>query len=105
MLLRYIVVNGEKVKRSHGFRRGTRKKLRQKPSVRVTITKFLQKFKPEEKVMILQEPSSQKGMPFPRFRGRVGTITGKRGKSYIVEMVVGKKKKTIISRAEHLKRL
>lgn len=93
------------VKKSHGFRRGTRKKLRQKPSKRPAITKFLQKFKKNEKVMISQEPSSQKGMPFPRYMGRVGKITGKRGKSYLVELVVGKKKKTIISRAEHLKRL
>jgi large subunit ribosomal protein L21e len=55
--------------------------------------------------MIAQEPSSQKGMPFPRYKGIVGKIIGKRGKSYLVEIVVGKKRKTIISRAEHLKKL
>ena len=91
------------VKKSRGPRRGTRKKLSQKTSRRPTITKFMRSFETGQQVVIYQEPSSQKGMPFPRYKGRVGTVVGRRGKSYLVEIMDGKKKKTIISRPEHLK--
>ncbi len=89
------------VKKSRGFRSRTRKKLKQK--ARPTITKFLEEFKIGEKVIILQEPSSQKGMPHPRFKGKIGKIIEKRGKSYIVEIIDGNKVKKVISRPEHLR--
>ena len=93
------------VKKSRGFRSGTRKKLRKRKSKRPTITKFLRKFKAGDKVMIAQEPTSQKGMPFSRFKGRVARVVKARGKSYVLELKDGKKKKTVISRPEHLKKI
>lgn len=90
-------------RKSRGFRAGTRKKLTQKPGYRPTITKFLQEFKKSQLVVILQEPSSQKGMPHPRFKGKSGKIIGKQGKAYIVEILDGNKVKRLISRPEHLK--
>jgi large subunit ribosomal protein L21e len=42
-------------------------------------------------------------MPHPRYKGRIGKIIGKRGKSYIVEITDGNKVKKLISRPEHLK--
>ncbi|MEM5882731.1 MAG: 50S ribosomal protein L21e [Candidatus Aenigmatarchaeota archaeon] len=91
------------VKKSRGIRTKTREKLRQKAGYRPTITKFLQEFKEGQKVAIVQEPSSHSGMPHPRFKGRVGKVIGKRGKSYIVEITDGNKIKKIISKPEHLK--
>ena len=91
------------VKKSRGPRRDTRRKLKQKPGTRPAITKFLRTFKTGQKVVLYPEPSSQKGMPHLRYKGRVGVVTGKRGKSYTVEFKDGGKKKTIISRPEHLK--
>lgn len=91
------------VKKSRGFRRDTRHKLRQKPSKRPPITKFMRTFKTGDKVVLYPEPSSQKGMPFPRYKGRAGVVRGRRGRSYLVEIMNGGKKKTIISRPEHLK--
>jgi len=93
------------VKKSRGFRSGTRKKLRQKPSKRPAITKYLRTFKRGAKVIIFPEPASQRGMPFPRYKGKVGIVVGSRGSSYLIEIVNGKKKKIIISRPEHLRRL
>lgn len=90
------------VKKSKGFRARTRKKLKQKLA-RPTITKFLQEFDVGQNVIITLEPSSHKGMPFPRFKGSTGKVVGKRGKSYIVEIMDGRKIKKIISRPEHLK--
>jgi large subunit ribosomal protein L21e len=88
-------------KKSKGFRSGTRKKLRQR--TRPPITKFIQEFKKNQKVAILPEPSSHKGMPHPRFKGKMGRIIEKKGKSYIVEITDGNKKKKLIARPEHLK--
>jgi len=91
------------VKKSRGFRQGTRKKLEQK--ARPAITKFLKEFSIGDKVVIYPEPSSHRGMPFPRFKGKVGKVVEKRGRSYLVEFYDGKKKKHVIARPEHLKSL
>jgi len=89
------------VKKSRGFRTRTRKKL--KTGLRRRgITRFLRKFSVGDKVVIKIDPSSHRGMPFPRFKGRVGTIIGKRGRAYIVEIKNGNKVKKIISMPEHL---
>ncbi len=91
------------VTKSHGYRQSTRKKLRQKPSYRPPITKFLQEFKEGQNVVISQEPSSHKGMPYHRFKGKAGKVIGRRGNSYIIELFDGNKLKKVISRPEHLK--
>jgi len=88
---------------SNGPRRRTRRKFGQKSGFRPTITKFLTQYSEGQQVVIMQEPSSHKGMPFRRFRGRSGYIVGKRGKAYIVEIQDGNSVKRVISRAEHLK--
>lgn len=91
------------VKKSKGFRARTRSKLTQKPGYRPTITKFIQEFENGQHVVILPEPSSQLGMPHPRFKGKIGRVIDKRGKSYIVEITDGNKVKTLITKPEHLK--
>jgi len=91
------------VKKSRGFRSGTRKKLTQKPARRPAITKFLQEFKENQQVVIAPEPSSHRGMPHPRFKGKIGKVIGKKGKSYIIEISDGNKVKKLIVRPEHLK--
>ncbi len=93
------------VKKSHGSKVKSRKKLTQKPGYRPTITKFLRTFEVGQKVAIDQEPSSQKGMPYSKFKGSTGQVIGKRGNSYIVEINVGNSKKKVISRPEHIKAL
>ena len=91
------------VKKSRGFRSKTRFKIKQKVAYRPPITKFLQEFKNDQAVVILQEPASQRGMPHPRFKGKMGKVIGRRGKSYIVQIVDGNKAKKLISAPEHLK--
>lgn len=90
------------VKKSRGFRSRTRKKLRQKIK-RPAITKFLQEFKKNQRVIILQEPFSHKGMPHARFKGKTGKVVSIRGKSYIIKVTDRGKIKKIISRPEHLR--
>lgn len=89
--------------KSKGPRRKTRKLLRRRIREKPTITKFLKEFKVGTKVVIRPLVSSHKGMPFKRFIGKVGVVTDKRGRSYIITIRDGDKEKQIISRPEHLK--
>ena len=91
------------VDKSHGPRRRTRAKL--KGGKKFTVNKFLKKFEKGQKVALVFDPSSQKGMPFRRFYGLSGEVTGKRGTAYLVEIRDGGKVKTVIAKPEHLKGL
>ncbi|MCD6216026.1 MAG: 50S ribosomal protein L21e [Candidatus Aenigmarchaeota archaeon] len=88
------------VKKTHGSRRRTRRKLRAKRILRVSD--ILQKFRIGDKVHIVINPSS-KSFPHPRFHGTTGEIIETRGSAYVVLVKDGKKEKKIIAKPEHLK--
>jgi len=90
------------VKGSKGFRRSTRRKLKKNVKHKFKVTPYLREFKPKDKVVIKIDPSSHKGMPFPKFKGKVGEVKERRGESYMVQIRVGGKTKDILSRPEHL---
>jgi len=93
------------VTRSRGSRSKTRYKL--KKSIRVSranpITKKIQIFDQSDLVHIIIDPSVQKGQPHPRFHGKTGKVSERRGRAYIVEINDGNKAKRLIVRPEHLK--
>jgi len=66
------------------------------------ITREFQTFNEGEKVNIVIDPSIHKGMPFSRFQGLTGVVTGIRGAAYEVSVNVGGKTKIVVSRPEHL---
>jgi len=88
------------VKASKGFRRSTRRKLKVRQKFKVTS--YLTEFKPKDRVVIKIDPSSHKGMPFPKFKGKVGEVKERRGNAYVIKIKIGKKIKEVISRPEHL---
>ncbi|MBI4176271.1 MAG: 50S ribosomal protein L21e, partial [Candidatus Aenigmarchaeota archaeon] len=88
---------------THGFRQGTRRKLRKATRSKFTVSTYLKDLKPADSVVITPYPASQKGMPYPKFSGLAGTIKAKRGRAYVVEFKAGNKTKTVIARPEHLK--
>jgi len=92
------------MKKSHGYRHGTRSLLKKKPRERgkLGLSRLLHQYALGEKVVIKIEPSVQKGMPHSRYHGKVGVITGKRGRAYLVEVTQGNASKEIIVRSEHL---
>lgn len=92
-------------KASKGLRAGTRRKLKGKVRAKFKPEKFLKEFKSGDKVIISPDPSAQKGLPYHRFKGRMGIVESKRGSAYMVSVKIGKAKKTVITRAEHLKAL
>jgi large subunit ribosomal protein L21e len=94
------------VKRSHGYRRGTRAKLKKRRRERgkVTIRRIVQEFKKGDSVIIKPEPSIQKGMPHKRFFGKRGVIVDKKGKAYVLSVKSGNAMKKVISLPVHLKK-
>ncbi len=95
------------VTRTHGFRVGTRKKLRKRIRERgkVNIKRALQEFKPDETVVIDVDSAYHKGMPHKRFFGKQGKVIEKRGDSYIIRIRDGGKYKKIICAPIHLKKI
>jgi len=91
--------------RHHGPRKKTRRKLRKRVRERglSPISRVIQHFEVGEKVHIRIDPSVHKGTPHRRFHGRTGTVIGKRGRSYIVEIYDGGKRKELFVRPEHLR--
>lgn len=92
------------MKKSKGYRAKTRRLLTKKPRERgkVKLSKLLHEYQAGNNVVIKIDPSVQKGMPHRRYHGRVGTVVGRRGKSYIVSVSQGEAVKEIIVRPEHL---
>ncbi|MDG6217952.1 MAG: 50S ribosomal protein L21e [Candidatus Thermoplasmatota archaeon] len=94
------------VKRSKGLRSKSRHILRKKPRYRgfSSITRSLQQFNEGERVNIVIDSAVHHGMPHIRFQGYTGTVQGKQGNAYQVQVRVGKKLKTLVVRPEHMRR-
>jgi large subunit ribosomal protein L21e len=94
------------VMRIGGMRRKTRYKLKKemRQKGKISLTKYFQTFDIGEQVYLLAEPAVQKGMYHPRFYGKSGTISGKRGKCYQVAIKDGAKNKNLLVHPVHLKR-
>lgn len=93
------------MKSSKGFRHKTRRRLKKALRSKFTPERLMQEFKLQEKVIIKQDPTSQRGMPHPSFKGLNGIIEGRRGDAYVVRVKRGNKAFTLISCPEHLKRV
>jgi large subunit ribosomal protein L21e len=92
------------VKKSKGFRAGTRRLLKKQPRERgkLRLSKLLHEYQSGGSVVIMIDSSVQRGMPHRRYHGKVGTIVSKRGRSYVVSVSQGDAVKEIIVRPEHL---
>jgi large subunit ribosomal protein L21e len=89
--------------KARGVKSKTRKLLSRRVREKTSVNKRLKEFKIGRKVMIKPDPSEQRGMPFKRFYGKVGTVVNKRGRSYIIKLKDGGKEKELIVRPVHLK--
>lgn len=94
-------------KRIGGSRRKTRHKLKKnkKEKGKISLTRYLQKFKKGDKVHLTAEPALHKGMVYRRFIGRVGEIQSSQGRCYKIKIKDLNKTKTIIAHPIHLKKV
>ncbi len=67
------------------------------------ITSLIQRFEVGQKVHVVCEPSTQKGMPHRRFHGKTGTVIGQRGRAWLLQIRDGDQNKIVIARPQHLK--
>ena len=91
--------------RSHGLFVGRTRQLARhhKPS-RLGITKLIKHFNIDDKVVISPKGNFS-NIPHPRYRGRVGTVTAKRGDAYVVIIHTSKSTmRTLIVPQMHLEK-
>lgn len=95
------------VMRIGGMRRKTRYKLKKEIRQRgkIGLSKYFQSFAMGEKVYLVAEPAVQKGFYHPRFFGKSGVVTGKRGACYHIQISDFGKQKMLIVHPVHLKKV
>ena len=86
--------------KSHGARRRTRSLLRS--SAKKGLSSLLVDYSPNDKVVIKIDPAQVKGMPHRRFNGLVGVVKETGRRAVVIDVQVGDKVKTVISRKEHI---
>jgi large subunit ribosomal protein L21e len=89
--------NGPRKKTRYKFKKDLRKR------GICPVTSVIQQFEIGEKVHVVCESSIQKGMPHRRFHGKTGTVLGKRGRAWVLEISDGNADKVVIARSQHLK--
>jgi large subunit ribosomal protein L21e len=87
--------------RSKGYRRRTRALLKKRYNVG-GLSRILRDYSVGEKVVIKIDSTQVKGMPHRRFNGLVGVVTEITGRALIIDVPVGDKMKTVISRKDHI---
>ncbi|MEM4699364.1 MAG: 50S ribosomal protein L21e [Candidatus Nezhaarchaeales archaeon] len=91
--------------KSKGLRCRSREVLSKHPRERGMkgLSSLLQEYEVGQRVAIDIDPTHVETAPHRRYQGRIGTIVGRRGSAYIVEVYLGSKRKNVITGAEHLK--
>ena len=91
--------------KSKGYRFKTRrlfrKNVRQKGML--PLSYLLREYNVGDRVDIIIEPSTLKGMPHRRYHGNTGVIAKKQGDAYVVHVKNGRAIKQIVARPEHLR--
>lgn len=93
------------MKKSNGLLNGRSRNLARhhRPS-QLAIRDVIKSFSIGDKVAIVPKGSSR-DIPHPRFKGRIGTVTGARGDAYIVDVKDIKAHKQLIVSVKHLEKV
>ncbi|MGH9920063.1 MAG: 50S ribosomal protein L21, partial [Nitrososphaerales archaeon] len=83
-----------------GYRRRTRSLLKKRESR--GLSHILADYSPQQKVVIKIDSTQVKGMPHRRFNGLVGVVKETGRRAVVIDVQVGDKVKTVISRKEHI---
>jgi large subunit ribosomal protein L21e len=95
------------VTRKGGNRRGTRYFMSKSSDLKgkISLRRFLQTFKPGDKVALKAESSVHQGLYFKRFHGKICVVSKQRGFSYEVQLKDGSKTKTLIVHPVHMRKI
>jgi large subunit ribosomal protein L21e len=90
--------------RKPGKRGKTRSKFKN-TDAKVSVNDIMQEFALGDKVQIVINSSYHYGLPNKSFHGLTGNVTGKRGESYIIDVMKGNQPLVVITTPVHMKRL
>jgi large subunit ribosomal protein L21e len=86
--------------------RNTRQKYTQhyRKKGKIPLSEYFKKLEVGDKVALVVNPNIQEGRFFPRFHGLNGTVMGKKGFCYNIQIKDGSKQKTLYVHPMHLKK-
>ncbi len=87
--------------RSHGFRHKSRSVMTKKFSRGVSF--LLREYHEGQRALVIIDPRQHKGLPHRRYHGKVGTVTNVGRRAVTLDVNLGNKTKTLITRYDHIK--
>ena len=87
--------------RSHGFRHKSRSVMTKNRNRGVSF--LLQEYAQGDRALVIIDPRQHKGLPHRRYHGKVGTVITVGKRSLILNVKLGNKIKTLITRYDHVK--
>ena len=87
--------------RSHGFRHKSRSVLTKRQPRGVSF--LLREYQEGERALVIIDSRQHKGMPHRRYHGKVGIIRNVGRRSITLNIKLGNKTKTLITRLDHIK--
>ena len=87
--------------RSHGFRYKTRSVM--KKDAPRGVSYLLQRYNEGDRALVIIDPRQHKGLPHRRYHGKVGTVKHVGRRAVTLDVKLGNKSKTLITRFDHIK--
>jgi len=87
--------------RSHGFKHKSRNVMSKSAPRGVSF--LLREYREGEQALVIIDPRQHKGLPHRRYHGKVGNIVNVGRRSVILDVKLGNKTKTLITRLDHIK--
>ena len=64
---------------------------------------MLREYKEGQQALVIIDPRQHKGLPHRRYHGKVGVVTTVGRRTVILDVKLGEKSKTLITRLDHIK--
>lgn len=87
--------------RSHGFRHKSRSIMTKSAPRGVSF--LLREYQVGEQALVIIDPRQHKGLPHRRYHGKVGRVKEMGRRSVTLDIKLGNKTKTLITRLDHIK--
>jgi len=87
--------------RSHGFKHKSRHVMTKKAPRGVSF--LLREYHEGEQALVIIDPRQHKGLPHRRYHGKVGNIINVGRRAITLNVKLGNKTKTLITRLDHIK--
>ena len=87
--------------RSHGFRHKSRSVMTKSAPRGVSF--LLREYQVGQQALVIIDPRQHKGLPHRRYHGKVGIVKNMGRRSVTLDIKLGNKTKTLITRLDHIK--